>query len=45
MRLDVVPDELRPELAEASQLTESLRLYDSPYHAELIDWTTDFKLD
>ena len=39
-----VPDELRPELAEASQLTESLRLYDSPYHAELTGWTTDFNV-
>ena len=44
VRLDVVPDELRPELAEASQLTESLRLYDSPYHAELAGWTTDFNV-
>ncbi len=41
VRLDVVPDELRPEVAEASQLAESLRLYDSSYHAELIGWTTD----
>lgn len=40
--LDVVPDELRPELAEASQLTESLRLYDSSYHAELTQYTRDF---
>ena len=44
VRLDVVPDELRPELAEASQLTESLRLYDSSYHAELTGWTTDFNV-
>jgi hypothetical protein len=39
VRLDVVADELRPELAQASQLTESLRLYDSSYHAELLWWT------
>ena len=45
VRLDVVPDELRPEVAEASQLTESLRLYDSSYHAELIGWTTDLGRD
>ena len=45
VRLDVVPDELRQELAGASQLTDSLRLYDSSYHAELRDWTTDFELD
>jgi hypothetical protein len=42
--LDVIADELRPELAEASQLAESLRLYDSGYHAELLGWTTGFKL-
>lgn len=44
VRLDVVPDEMRPELAEASQLTEALRLYDSSYHAELVNWTTDFEV-
>lgn len=43
IRLDVVPDALRPELVEASQLTESLRLYDSSYHAELANWTTDYQ--
>ena len=41
VRLDVVPDELRQELAAASQLTESLRLYDASYHAELVNWTAD----
>lgn len=44
VRVDVVPEAMRPELAEASQLTESLRLYDSNYHAELIEWTTDFEI-
>ena len=43
VRLDVIADELRPELAEASQLTESLRLYDSSYHAELSWWTGQFE--
>ncbi len=43
VRLDVIADELRPELAEASQLTESLRLYDSSYHAELSWWTGPFE--
>lgn len=38
--LDVLSDDDRPRLAEASHLTESLRLYDSRYHAEL-DWWTD----
>lgn len=39
VHLDVIADELRPELARASQLTESLRLYDSWYHTELNWWT------
>ncbi|MGY4651213.1 Acg family FMN-binding oxidoreductase [Mycobacterium sp. URHB0021] len=43
VRFDVIADELRPELAEASQLTESLRLYDSSYHAELYWWTGLFE--
>lgn len=42
VRLDVIPDGLRPQLAEASALTESLRLYDSSYHAELAWWTGPF---
>ncbi len=42
VRLDVIADELRPQLAEASDLTESLRLYDGPYHEELRWWTADF---
>lgn len=44
VHLDVIADELRPELAKASDLTESHRLYDSSYHSELIGWTTDFGL-
>jgi hypothetical protein len=40
---DVIADELRPRLAEAAQLTESLRLYDSSYHAELDWWTGHFE--
>ena len=44
VRLDFVPDDLRPQLAEASQLTESLRLYDSSYHAELEWWTAAFEV-
>jgi len=40
--LDVLPDGARPKLAQASQLTESLRLYDSSYHAELDWWTGPF---
>ena len=44
VRLDIIPDNLRPQLAEASQLTESLRLYDSSYHAELDWWTAAFEV-
>jgi nitroreductase len=43
VRLDVVADELRAELAEASSLAESLRLYDSSYHSELSWWTGPFE--
>jgi hypothetical protein len=38
-----IADELRPELARASQLTESLRLNDSSYHTELDWWTGHFE--
>lgn len=41
--LDVLGAEARPKLAEASHLTESLRLYDSTYHAELSWWTAPFE--
>jgi hypothetical protein len=37
--LDGVSDDVRHKLAEASQLSESLRLDDSSYHAELDWWT------
>jgi hypothetical protein len=43
VHLDVIADELRPELARASRLTESLREYDSYYHAELDWWTNHFE--
>ncbi|MEN4473906.1 Acg family FMN-binding oxidoreductase [Mycolicibacterium cosmeticum] len=42
VRLDVVADDARPQLAQASELTESLRLYDSFYHTELQWWTAAF---
>jgi hypothetical protein len=44
VRLDVIADDLRPQLAQASQLTEALRLYDSSYHAELQWWTAVFEI-
>ncbi len=43
VRIDMVPDELRADLVNASQLTQSLRLYDSEYHAELTWWTGPFE--
>ncbi|MEE6167108.1 MULTISPECIES: Acg family FMN-binding oxidoreductase [unclassified Mycolicibacterium] len=42
VHLDVLTDEMRPQLAEAAMLSESLRLYDSGYHADLAWWTTPF---
>lgn len=44
VRLDVLPEETRPRLAEAAEFTESLRLYDSPYHLELDWWTAPFEV-
>lgn len=41
--LDVLSDDARPQLAEASYLTEALRLYDSSYHAELAWWTGPYE--
>jgi hypothetical protein len=43
VHLDVIANELRPELAKASLLTESLRLYDSSYNSELYWWTGHFE--
>jgi hypothetical protein len=43
VRLDALPDDLRPQLVEASQLSASLRLYDSAYHAEVGWWTGPFR--
>ena len=40
--LDVLADEMRPQLAEASRLTEALRRDDASYHAELQWWTSPF---
>lgn len=43
--LDVVSDDARPALAEASQLTEQLRRYDTSYVSELRWWTSPFESD
>ncbi|MDH6197714.1 nitroreductase [Mycobacterium frederiksbergense] len=42
VHLDVLTEEMRAEVAEAAALTDSLRLYDTAYHAELAWWTTPF---
>ncbi len=42
--LHVLSDDLRPELIEASQLSEALRRDDSSYDAELHWWTSPFAL-
>jgi nitroreductase family protein len=42
--LDVLSEEVRPELAKASYLTKDLRRYDASYHAELEWWTSPFTL-
>lgn len=44
VRLDVLPEDLRPQLVEASQIAASLRLYDSAYHAEIGWWTGEFRV-
>lgn len=44
VRLDVLPDETRPHLVEAAEFTESLRLYDGPYHLELDWWMAPFEV-
>ena len=42
--LDVLSDEVRFQLAEASRLTKTVRRYDASYHAELLWWTAPFAL-
>ena len=41
--LYVLPDSARPQLAEASRLTEALRRYDNSYQAELHWWTAPYE--
>jgi nitroreductase len=41
--LDVLGDDVRPRLAEASHLTEALRRYDDLYHHELDWWTSPLR--
>jgi hypothetical protein len=42
--LDVLSDDQRPRLAEASELSEALRRDDPSYHVELDWWTSSFAL-
>lgn len=42
--LDVIDEKDRSTLADASSLTEALRLYDSAYHAELDWWTAPYEV-
>ncbi|MGV0718830.1 NAD(P)H nitroreductase [Mycolicibacterium sp. XJ662] len=44
VRLHVIADDLRPQLAAASKLTEALRRYDEHYHVELQWWTAGFEI-
>src|SRR5271166_2273481 len=41
--LDVLADDARPRLVEASRLTEALRRYDELYHQELDWWTAPLR--
>ncbi|KAB7756365.1 Acg family FMN-binding oxidoreductase [Mycolicibacterium mucogenicum] len=41
-RMDVLAAHQRTQLAEASHLTDALRMYDAAYHAELDWWTSPF---
>jgi hypothetical protein len=41
-QVDFINEQDRAQLAEACQLTDALRLYDSAYHAELNWWTAPF---
>jgi hypothetical protein len=43
--LDVIADDSRPELADASRLTESIRRQDPTYQSELRWWTSPLQLD
>jgi len=42
--VDVISDQDRSELAEASALTDALRLYDSAYHAEMQRWSAPYEV-
>jgi hypothetical protein len=43
VRLDILPEDVHARLTQASAFSESLRLYDSIYHAELDRWAMPFE--
>jgi nitroreductase len=43
VHVEIIPEALRPQLLEAAQMAESLRLNDSSYHDELHWWTAPFE--
>lgn len=43
--VDVIAPADRPAVADASQLTDALRLYDSSYHHEIDWWTSPFEVN
>jgi nitroreductase len=43
VHVDIIREDLRPQLLEAAQMAESLRLYDTSYHDELHWWTAPFE--
>ena len=45
VRLDVLVDEERPDLVEASRVNEAARRFDTEYRADLDWWTAPFGLD
>ena len=45
VRIEVLPEQLLPQLSEASTLTEATRRYDASYHSELDWWTSPFEFD
>ena len=43
VHLEVLSEQMRPQLVEAAELAESLRLYNTVYHDELCWWTAPFE--
>jgi hypothetical protein len=43
VHVDILPDDLRPRVVEASQIAESLRFYNPVYNDELRWWTGPFE--